>query len=134
MTTEDSTSDSWGDRYQVVSEKLTALDARLLLDLIDEDLGRLVASLDAFAMSGEDLVYCECSPDINPDCPLGDHSAGHLVLAHWRVSAAGNYDDFSYLCAPCKESFATRPGAAGYRFEVLGDETNRPDDQPEEVC
>jgi hypothetical protein len=134
MTTEDNILDSWGDRYQVLSEKLTALDARLLLDLIDEDLERFVHSLQTFATSDDDLVYCECAPDINPDCSLGDHSAGHLVPAEWRVSAAGDYDDFSYYCTPCKESFAGRPGAAEYLFEVLGDETSRPDEDGEEVC
>ena len=138
MTTDDNTfdnntSDSWADRYQLVADKLSAFDARLLLDLIDEDLDRLVASLESFTMSDDDLVYCECSSDLNPECPLGDHSTGHLVPAQWRVSPTDDYADFRYLCTPCKESFAARPVASEYSFEVLGDETHAPTDHEEDT-
>ena len=118
--------DSWEQRYlAVVPEKLTARDATVLLGLIEEDTPRFVEALSAFALTYHDeVVFCECAPDINPDCTLGDHSEGHMVPADWRVSEVADYSAFSYYCTRCKEAFARRPGAAEYRFEVLGDETH----------
>ena len=123
--------DSWQQRYlAVVPEKLSARDASVILDLIQEDTDRFVEALSAFALTYEDnVVYCECSPGINPGCPLGDHAQGHMVPADWRVSELGDYDEFRYLCTACKEALARRPAAQDeYRFEVLGDETQRPGD------
>jgi hypothetical protein len=46
--------DSWEQRYlAVVPEKLTAEDARVLLDLIAEDTQRFVEALDEFAALSE---------------------------------------------------------------------------------
>ena len=117
--------DSWAQRYlAIVPEKLTARDASILLDLIEEDTDRFVETLSVFAETFDDeVVYCECAPDVNPGCLLGDHAEGHMVPADWRVSEAASYDDFRYLCTRCKESFAQQAKAAEYRFEVLGDET-----------
>ena len=120
-----SENDSWEQRYlAIVPEKLTARDASVLLDLIEEDTDRFVEALSALALTFEDeVVYCECAPDVNPGCILGDHSEGHMVPADWRVSEVASYDDFRYLCMRCKESFAQQTKAAEYRFEVIGDET-----------
>jgi hypothetical protein len=42
--------DSWEERYlAVVPEKLTTADAKVLLDLIEEDPQRFVEALDEFA-------------------------------------------------------------------------------------
>ena len=121
-----SQNDAWEQRYAaIVPEKLTPRDATVLLDLIEEDTDRFVEALSALALTyEEEVVYCECAPDVNPNCPLGDHFMGHLVPADWRVSEAGNYGAFAYYCTRCKEAFARRPEAAEYRFEMLGDETH----------
>ena len=123
-----SQNDAWEQRYAaIVPEKLTPRDATVLLDLIEEDTDRFVEALSALALTYEDeVVYCECAPDVNPGCLLGDHAEGHMVPADWRVSEATSYDDFRYLCTRCKESLAQQANAAEYRFEVLGDETGRP--------
>jgi hypothetical protein len=47
--------DSWQERYlSVVPEKLTARDASIILDLIQEDTDRFVEALDAFALCYEE--------------------------------------------------------------------------------
>ena len=85
-----SQNDAWEQRYAaIVPEKLTPRDATVLLDLIEEDTDRFVEALSALALTYEDeVVYCECAPDVNPGCLLGDHSEGHMVPADWRVSEA----------------------------------------------
>jgi hypothetical protein len=46
--------DSWQERYlAVVPEKLTAADAKVLLELIEEDPKRFVEALDEFAALSE---------------------------------------------------------------------------------
>ena len=46
--------DSWDERYQaVLPEKLTAADAKVLLDLIEEDPKRFVEALAEFAALSE---------------------------------------------------------------------------------
>jgi hypothetical protein len=48
--------DSWDERYlAVVREKLTAADARVLLELIEEDPKRFVEALAEFAALSEEL-------------------------------------------------------------------------------
>ena len=117
--------DSWEQRcLAIVPEKLTARDASVLLDLIEEDTDRFVEALSTLASDYDDeVVFCECAPDVNPGCILGDHAEGHMVPADWRVSEAASYDDFRYLCTRCKESFAQQAKDGEYRFEVIGDET-----------
>ena len=45
--------DSWAERYlSVVPEKLTAADARVLIELMCEDPERLAQALQAFAEEG----------------------------------------------------------------------------------
>jgi hypothetical protein len=47
--------DSWEERYlSVVPEKLTAADARVLIDLMCEDPERLAQALQAFAEEAAD--------------------------------------------------------------------------------
>jgi hypothetical protein len=48
--------DAWEERYlAVVPEKLTAADARVLLDLIEEDPKRFVEALAEFASLSEEV-------------------------------------------------------------------------------
>ena len=79
--------DSWEDRYlAVVPEKLTARDASILLDLIQEDTDRFVEALSALALTYEDnVVYCECEPGMNAGCPLGD--AAYQCPPKWSMSS-----------------------------------------------
>ena len=51
-----SQSDSWNERYlSIVPEKLTAADARVLIELIEEDPGRFVEALAEFAALSEEV-------------------------------------------------------------------------------
>jgi hypothetical protein len=115
--------DSWEQRYlAIVPEKLTARDASVLLDLIEEDAERFVEALAAFALSHEeDFVCCECSPGNNPACDAG-HPQRHIVEAEWRISEVDDRDDFFYLCTPCKDSRVRAPGAQELSFEGLENE------------
>ena len=46
--------DAWEERYAaVVAEKLTTAEAKVLLDLIEEDTDRFVQALDEFAALSE---------------------------------------------------------------------------------
>ena len=104
-----SQNDAWEQRYAaIVPEKLTPRDATVLLDLIEEDTDRFVEALSALALTYEDeVVYCECAPDVNPGCLLGDHAEGHMVPADWRVSEAGQLRRLPpTYCTRCKESLA----------------------------
>ena len=48
--------DSWEQRYlAVVPEKLTAADAKVLIDLIEEDPQRFVEALSEFAALSEEV-------------------------------------------------------------------------------
>jgi hypothetical protein len=48
--------DSWEERYlSVIPEKLTAADAKVLLDLIEEDPKRFVEALAEFAVISEEV-------------------------------------------------------------------------------
>jgi hypothetical protein len=48
--------DAWEERYQaLVPEKLTAGDAKVLLELIEEDTGRFVQALVEFAALSEEV-------------------------------------------------------------------------------
>jgi hypothetical protein len=67
----------------------------------------------------ENVVVCECSPEVNPGCELGSHEEGHVVPAQWRVSEPDDPDDFFYLCNLCTKAATDRRGVEGYVFEVL---------------
>jgi hypothetical protein len=67
-------------------------------------------------------LICDCGPDLNPGCKLGDHASGHQVVAEWRVAPDDDPDMFMYLCSPCLESVLSH-GPKGLnltRFEAAG--------------
>ena len=68
------------------------------------------------------VVFCDCGPDYNPGCKLGDHAAGHLVEAVVRVLVHGDPDDFVYVCAGCLESLATGEASIDNTFQLLADD------------
>ena len=67
----------------------------------------------------DDVVLCDCNAAVNPECKLGDHAGGHVVLATWRVRLKGDEDDFFYACDGCRESVAVEAQAQGHVIERL---------------
>ena len=104
--------------------------ARLLKPFRDRALANMEAyrraaaelSAQTWEAPGDPPVVCECAPDLNPDCPLGDHREGHLVPAVWRAVDAGTQDFLFYLCEPCLESFARSTKAADVLLSRLDDD------------
>ena len=50
-------------------------------------------------------LICECGPDLNPGCALGEHEDGHVALAAWRLSIREDPETQMQLCSLCFESF-----------------------------